>query len=159
MIFVTVGTQLQFNRLISSVSTWAGKTQSEVFAQVGPTEIEFSHIAQKSFLEPREFDHYFLSSDLIVAHAGMGSILTALSYGKPIIILPRKASLNEHRNDHQMATAERFSNRKGVWVAWDEDQLHLLLDEWLTQGFSENSKISPFAPDTFLMKLRLLIDD
>ena len=58
----------------------------------------------------------------------MGSILTALRVKKPIIIFPRKASLNEHRNDHQLATSESFANVEGVYVAKSKDELFDLLN-------------------------------
>ena len=69
------------------------------------------------------------SSTAIVAHAGMGTILTALELGKPLLIMPRRAALGEHRNDHQLATAERFAAVDGVKVAFDETEFALKLDE------------------------------
>ena len=37
MIFVTVGTQLAFDRMIKAVDEWAGaRGRTDVFAQVGP---------------------------------------------------------------------------------------------------------------------------
>ena len=53
----------------------------------------------------------------------MGSIITALEVGKPIVILPRREHLNETRNDHQLASANQFSSRPGIIVALDETQL------------------------------------
>ncbi len=54
----------------------------------------------------------------IVAHAGMGTILTALEMGKPLLVMPRRAALGEHRNDHQLATASRFAELGRVKVAF-----------------------------------------
>ncbi|MCG8094946.1 MAG: glycosyl transferase family 28, partial [Candidatus Thiodiazotropha endolucinida] len=92
-----------------------------------------------------------------VAHAGMGSILSSLSLGKPIIIMPRKASLGEHRNEHQMATAKRFQNRPGVYVAWDEKQLVVLLNRWSIEKFDNVDEISNTAPTEFIANLKQLI--
>jgi UDP-N-acetylglucosamine transferase subunit ALG13 len=157
VIFVTVGTQLNFDRMVSVVDTWAGYSGSEVVAQVGPTDESFSSVTHKSFLEPGEFDCHFESAEVVVAHAGMGSILTALSYGKPIIIMPRRAALGEHRNNHQMETAKRFLAQEGVWVAWDENELLVLLEEWQKCGFPKSKQISQFASDEFIGNLRDLI--
>ena len=55
---------------------------------------------------------------MIYAHAGMGTILSALKQDKPIIIVPRLASLKEHRNDHQIATAMRMDELGYVYVAY-----------------------------------------
>ena len=37
--------------------------------------------------------------------------------------MPRRASLRETRNDHQVATAEQFRRFGSVAVAWDEKEL------------------------------------
>ncbi|MCG8015857.1 MAG: glucuronosyltransferase [Candidatus Thiodiazotropha sp. 'RUGA'] len=157
MILVTVGTQLAFDRMVGAVDRWVNKKDIQVIAQVGPTEVCFSNIKYKSFLEQDELDHILKTSDLVVAHAGMGSILSSLSLGKPIIIMPRKASLGEHRNEHQMATARRFQNRPGVYVAWDEQQLVVLLNRWSTERFDHVDEISNTAPTEFLANLKQLI--
>lgn len=157
MIFVTVGTQLAFDRMVGVVDHWVYKKDIQISAQVGPTEVCFSNIKYKSFLEQQEIDHFLRTSELVVAHAGMGSILSSLSLGKPIIIMPRKASLGEHRNDHQMATAKRFQYRSGVYVAWDEQQLVALLDRWSGERFGLVEQISNTAPDEFINKLKELI--
>lgn len=154
VIFVTVGTQLKFDRMVGAIDQWAGLMEIQVFSQVGPTEACFSNIQHKQFLEPDELDRFFETAQLVVAHAGMGSIISALSLGKPIIIVPRKASLGEHRNDHQMATAKRFSGRPGVYVAWDEKELVALLDKWCSRNFEHVKQISSSAPDSFIKNLK-----
>ncbi len=129
MIFVTVGTQLSFDRLISAVDQWASKNPGiDIYAQVGPTDSSPKNIKYSDFLSPDKADELFKKSSLIVSHAGMGSILTALKYKKPILIMPRRASLGEHRNDHQLATAKWLGDSPGVTVAWDEKEIDGLLD-------------------------------
>jgi UDP-N-acetylglucosamine transferase subunit ALG13 len=58
----------------------------------------------------------------------MGSILMALQYGKPIVVMPRRGELRETRNDHQVATAIRFKSLGKIAVAMDEQELPGLLD-------------------------------
>ena len=110
MIFVTVGTQGQFDRLIRTVDRWAGlRGRTDVFAQTGPSAYRPIHIRSKPFIDPIEFRQHVELASLVIAHAGMGSIITALELGKRIIVMPRRADLGEHRNDHQVATAKRFA--------------------------------------------------
>lgn len=125
MIFVTVGTQLPFDRLISTVDSWAAShPEATVYAQIGPgAKLAPNHIEYAEFLSPDHADELFQQAGVIVSHAGMGSILTALKYRKPIVIMPRRADLGEHRNDHQLATAEYLGKSPGVAVAWSEDEL------------------------------------
>jgi UDP-N-acetylglucosamine transferase subunit ALG13 len=128
VIFVTVGTQLPFHRLIGAMDAWAGANpQAEVFAQVGPTTQPPRHMPFAAFLSPQEADERLRSATLIVAHAGMGTVLTALEAGRPLIIVPRRASLGEHRNEHQLATARWLVARPGIGVAMDESELPRLL--------------------------------
>ena len=51
----------------------------------------------------------------------------AKKYSKPLILFPRRAAFNEHRNDHQLATAEQLRRHVGIYVAWTEDELEALL--------------------------------
>jgi exopolysaccharide biosynthesis glucuronosyltransferase PssE len=124
VIFVTVGTQLPFDRLVGAVDEWAGMTgEREIFAQTGPTQHPPRRLAWAPFLSPREHAARLEAASLVVAHAGIGTILSSLSRSKPLLIMPRRAAFGEQRNDHQLATATRFSGRPGIHVAMDEDEL------------------------------------
>lgn len=151
MIFVTVGTQLSFDRLISIIDKWSISCGHDVVAQVGGSKIIYSNITAFQNVSPDEFNGYFKRADLIVAHAGMGSVITALSLGKPIIIFPRRAALFEHRNDHQLATAKWLKTHPGITVAFDEDELLLILSNNLAK---KPSAISDCADEEFINNLR-----
>jgi len=156
VIFVTVGTQLAFDRLVNTVDAWAAAYPDlEVFGQIGPSSLQPQHMAFSSFLSPPEVDKLFRRATLVVAHAGMGSILSALRYKKPILIMPRKAALGEHRNDHQLATAKWLGDRPGVTVAWDEQQLSASLSQ--RDLLSAGSGISDFASDELIQRLGAFI--
>jgi UDP-N-acetylglucosamine transferase subunit ALG13 len=130
VIFLTVGYQMPFDRLVKAVDDWASRhTETPAcFAQIGPTDYRPSSIPFVDFTEPQEFTDRVRNASVIVAHAGMGSILTALQYGKPIVVMPRRAANRETRNDHQVATAERLRDRPGIHVAMDETELGPILD-------------------------------
>lgn len=159
MMFVTVGTQIPFDRLVSVVNVLAKEANARVFAQTGPTKNKYSNIKCVDYLEFPDFERRFNEADFVISHAGMGSILNALTSGKPIIIMPRQASLGEHRNDHQIGTAKRFEDTKGVFVAWDEKQLlHILRKNIVLNSKSKTTKISEYAPTEFLEKLSRIIN-
>ena len=120
MIFVTVGAQMPFDRLVRAVDDWAGRVPAEIFAQIGPSSLRPRHMAWTRFLAPADFLAQVGAADLLVAHAGMGSIITALEYGKPILVMPRRGELGETRNNHQVATTKRFRGFGRVEVALDE---------------------------------------
>lgn len=157
MIFVTVGTQLAFDRMVRAVDAWAGaRGRSDVLAQIGPEAYVPRHFESKAFVGPGEFAGLAQEAAAIVAHAGMGSIITALTYGKPIIIMPRRADLGEQRNDHQLATAARFADRPGVMVARDETELPALLDQ--LSGLRGAEPIPEFASESLIKAIRDFID-
>src|SRR5690606_21176889 len=98
------------------------------FAQIGPTDWRPAHIKFAPFLDPPEFRKRVTEARAIVAHAGMGSIITALELGKPIVVMPRRGDLRETRNDHQIATAKQLVDLGRVQAAYDEEQLTDLLN-------------------------------
>lgn len=152
MIFVTVGTQLAFDRLVSAVDYWNESNQCEVFAQVGPNEYVPKNMQYSQFVDPSKADQLFKTADLIISHAGMGSILTALRHQKPIIIMPRVAALGEHRNDHQLATCKWLGGTSGITVAKDEKHLHELLVN--RNELNSGNQISPFASNELINHLK-----
>jgi len=157
VIFVTVGTQLPFDRMVGAVDRWAGANPgAEVFAQVGPTSLEPRHMGYSRFITPAECRERMTSAKAIVAHAGMGTILSALELGKPLLIVPRRASLGEHRNEHQLATARRFAELGRVTVAFEDSELPAQLAA--LDRIAAHEPISPFASDRLISALRAFID-
>jgi UDP-N-acetylglucosamine transferase subunit ALG13 len=157
MIFVTVGTQLAFDRLISAVDAWAANNpHEEVFYQIGPGTFKPQHGKFADFLQPDKANELFRNADLIVAHAGMGSILTALKYRKPILVLARRAALGEHRNEHQLATAKWLGKKPGIFVANDATDVAAILSTRSTLKAGES--ISDFAAPAFTSRLQSVVD-
>lgn len=127
MILVTVGTQLPFDRLIRAVDEMAPTLDETLFAQTGKTLYQPLHMGFAAYVEPIAFDTMARTCSRIVAHAGIGTVLLARRYGKPIILMPRRASLREHRTDHQVATAAALRHRPGVYIANEVADLRDLL--------------------------------
>lgn len=127
MIFCTIGTQAPFDRFVRIVDEIASELQEEVIAQVAKSDYQAKYVKTIDFLAPDEFNKLFDKARMIVAHAGMGTIISALKQKKPIIIFPRIAALGEHRNEHQLATAEKMKELGYVYVANNADELRELL--------------------------------
>lgn len=159
MIFVVVGTQLPFDRMIRAVDVWAGRDASgeEVFAQIGPSRFRPQNIRSTAFVAPQEFDEHLARCSLLIAHAGMGSIISALCAGKPALIMPRLARYGEHRNDHQINTARSLAQRPGLTVAMDEHELVEKLDRRRELRIAEQ-RMPPHASPEFVNEIRRLIE-
>ncbi|MGB3553979.1 MAG: glycosyltransferase [Jannaschia sp.] len=128
MIFVTVGTQLAFPRLIAAMDHFAAGCDEPIVAQVGPDVTETRYLDRRLHLDPAAFTTLFVQARVVVAHAGIGTILSARQVGRPLVLVPRRHALGEHRNDHQMATARQVAALPGVHIAWEEGDLVALLD-------------------------------
>ena len=157
MIFATVGTQGQFDRLIRTIDEWAGaRGRAHIFAQTGPSDYRCKHIQTERFIDPAEFRKHVEAASLVISHAGMGSIITALELGKRIIVMPRRASLGEHRNDHQLATARRFAEQGRIVVAFTEQELVDKLDQH--QIPDEAERLSAQASSSLISTIRTFIE-
>ena len=127
MIFATTGTQLPFARLIAALDALAPTLGEPVIAQIGPDTGEYANLETHATLPPERFDTLFARARIVVAHAGIGSILSARRHRRPLVLVPRRFDLGEHRNDHQMATARELEQRAGLSVAWRTEDLAGLL--------------------------------
>lgn len=124
MIFVTVGTQIPFDRLIQMVDEIAPMLNGEeIIAQSCNGTYIPRNFSTRQFILPAEFEQIMNSARLIIAHAGTGSIIGAMQRRKPLIVVPRKAALGEHRNDHQLATTEYLSKTSSLCVINTKEEL------------------------------------
>jgi len=145
LIFLSVGTQFGFDRLVKAVDSWASKNLNyKIIAQIGAGKYSPSYLECYNFIDPEIFNQYQSEAKIIIGHAGMGTILTALELGKPVIVMPRLERFGEHRNDHQLATARKMINKAGVFVANDERELIGLLDR-ADEIVGQAVKIGKFA--------------
>lgn len=156
MIFVTIGTVWPFDRLICAMDAWAADHPgTPVFAQIGERgEYEPRHMDWARSLDPEPYAGLIGQARVIVAHAGIGSLVTAGRQGLPIVLLPRRAVLKEHVNDHQVATAARFGERPGVHVAADEAGLGAAIEAALHTPPGSLPRLGAHAPEPFLARLR-----
>jgi UDP-N-acetylglucosamine transferase subunit ALG13 len=138
MIFVTIGTQEPFDRLIETMDRISLKLGIEVIAQVSSrSKLKVENMKTLDFIAPTDFDKLFNEAQLIVAHAGMGTIISALVNKKSLIVLAREKKLMEHRSDHQIATAKYLEELGYLNVARNIEELEIkILD------FINNKQIS-----------------
>ena len=156
MIFVTVGHQTPFDRLLKLVDRWLEhRDNQEIFGQIGNAVYEPENFAHTRWLTPIQFEHRLDTCSAVVAHAGTGTIIQALIRGKPLLVLPRSAENQETRNDHQFGTARHFQSRGILLVAYSDDEFLSRLDE--VESFVPDERISPYASDQLLARLAAFV--
>lgn len=158
MIFLTVGSHEPFDRLVEAADKWAaGQPAGLVLAQItAKGKYRPQHLKTIDYMSEQAYRQACAEADLLIAHAGMGSIITALTFQKPIVIMPRTAKFGETRNDHQIGTAERFRKRPGIYVAADESGLAAAISEALSNG-QVHPTLCPFADPQLIDFLRSAI--
>jgi len=131
MIFVTVGMHYQgFERLIKKMDEIAGKIDEEVVMQTGYTKYKPKNAKYFNFVkEDKKIMEYFKQARVIISHAGAGTLLNALSLGKPIIVVPRLKRYNEHIDDQQIELAEALSKEGKVIAVYDISVLAEAIDK------------------------------
>jgi len=125
MIFLTVGTQFPFDRLVKSVDQAfdGGLIDEEIFAQIGKSSFKPRNFGSVVSLEKKAFDERFKEASSVISHAGTGTITMALKNHKPLLVMPRLKRYREHVNDHQVGTARKFEELGHILVAYDVEDL------------------------------------
>jgi beta-1,4-N-acetylglucosaminyltransferase len=92
-IFVTVGTT-PFDSLIKEASLLKS---SETILQVGESDIEASNCKIIKFTI--NIVEYYLWADIVICHAGAGTIYQLLEMDKSIIVVPNLERSDQHQNE------------------------------------------------------------
>ena len=129
MILLTVGTQRPFDRLVRIVDDAAPGLPMPVVAQVGKGRYRPRNMEWHPFLGPVAFARLVADCSLIVSHAGIGTVVVAQRFGKPLILFPRRGTLGEHVNDHQLATVQALRGRRGIHVGMSAEELLVLVGQ------------------------------
>lgn len=138
MIFVTTGTQkFQFDRLIKAIDELVkkGYINEEVICQSGSSNYIPQNFKSYSFISNEKYDEYIKKSDLLITHAGVGTILEGKKYNKKVLVVPRMKKFGEHVDDHQMQIAEGFYHKKLVYLCEDIQKLYLDINKTKNSTF------------------------
>ena len=122
--FVSLGNALQpFVRLLEAIARLAPRLPQPVIVQHGHTPFRDGACRPMPFLGMNEFIEHIHEADLLIMHAGAGSIMHAVEAGKVPVVMPRRAAFGEHVNDHQVEFAQALAETGKVIVADTPDDL------------------------------------
>lgn len=122
MIFVTVGTnEAPFDRLLEALERLpAGE---ELVVQHGASTVRPARATCVDFLPFDVLVEHVRRARAVVTHAGVGSIMVALANGKRPVVVPRRHSLGEAVDDHQVVFARRLEQAGLVTAVEDAGRL------------------------------------
>ncbi len=149
MILVTLGTQKQqFTRLLDYIEN--SKVNDKIIVQAGHTNYKSKKMEIFDFIGYDKMNKLVDEADIIITHAGTGSITTPLKKGKLVIACPRMAKYGEHVDDHQEQITKAFYDAKYLLVL-DENST---LDEVLKKAKKFKPKKFVSNTENFIEKLR-----
>jgi len=158
MIFLTVGTQFPFDRLVKAINELVncGVITDEVIAQAGYSSYKPKHLTTIDFCSPDEFRKLISSAELVISHAGMGAIAMALGNGKPLLVMPRLKKYGEVVNDHQLDIARKFEQDGYLLAAYGVGELSakiVKLKAFVPEKRQAQAKAVAERISTFLLEL------
>ncbi len=126
MIFVTVGSgPFPFDRLMRAVD--AIHIAEEIVVQHGSATHVPTEARSFAYVAVEELRRYLDSARVVVAHAGVGTILYANMAGHKPYVVPRRKQFGETVDDHQVEFANRLAALGVVHVVEDERELRDLV--------------------------------
>ncbi|MGH6846047.1 MAG: glycosyltransferase [Methylocella sp.] len=115
--FVSVGNAHQpFTRLIHAVTSIARALPQPVVVQHGHTPFDSFECRGVAFLDMRAFESAVGEAEVLILHAGAGSVIHALGAGKAPVVMARRAEFGEIVDDHQVEFARELARTGRVVV-------------------------------------------
>ena len=150
MIFATVGNATQsFRRLLDAVDALAGKGvfgQDEVVIQSGNTADFLSLYGKQERVLPMEqFSALIAKADLVICHAGAGTLFHVLQARKVPVVMPRRKRYGEHVDDHQMELTRALAAVGRAVPAYEPEDLPAAIAE------AQRRSNQPLPPTPSLM--------
>jgi UDP-N-acetylglucosamine transferase subunit ALG13 len=122
--FVSVGNATQdFSRLLNAVLGVKEILPQPVTIQYGHTTFRKGGAVAVDFVGMEEFQRLVQDAELVILHAGAGSIITALKAGKVPVVMPRRADFGEHIDDHQHELVDELAAMGRILLAEDENSI------------------------------------
>jgi UDP-N-acetylglucosamine--N-acetylmuramyl-(pentapeptide) pyrophosphoryl-undecaprenol N-acetylglucosamine transferase len=150
MILVSVGTnEWPFDRLVRAAR--ALSERYPVVVQYGASREAHGSGDWVDFMSFDELADAMREADVVVSHAGVGSLLLAQQCGRRPIVVPRRGHLGEAVDDHQLNFARRFEQTGIFTLVEDDAQLAAGVARALTggqqafAGFAKSREASPLA--------------
>ena len=141
-IFVTVGTT-PFDRLICTIDQ-INESQHEIIIQTANPKIKITN--HKHFQWVDHINNYFNWADLIICHAGAGTIYNLLEMKKLIIVVPNFDRIDQHQKE----IASYIEDKNYGLVCYDTNNLYNLIDS------IKGKKFAPYNKESFFVRQNII---
>jgi UDP-N-acetylglucosamine transferase subunit ALG13 len=122
-LFVTLGTirPYRFDAMVDAVLS-TGLADDRTVWQLGTTTRTGLPGTAVSEMRRDEFEECARTADVVVTHAGIGTLLDLLDLGVYPVVVPRRAKRAEHIDDHQLQIA-RLASERGISLVKEVESL------------------------------------
>lgn len=111
-VVAVIGTKGPFPRLTEALAAWSARHDRVVWMQYGEGTLPVGpRVAGASRIPRAELIAQLDRAEVVVVHAGTGTIRDALALGHVPVVVPRRAAHGEHVNDHQVEIAAALGAR------------------------------------------------
>lgn len=142
MILVTLGTQKQqFTRLLDYIEN--SHIDDEIIVQAGFTKYDSKKMKIFDFIDYDKMNEYLKKSDIVITHAGTGSIVSALKLSKKVIACARVEKYLEHVDNHQEEILDVFYEEGYILKVDDQidlDSIMKNIDKFKPKKYVSNTK-------------------
>lgn len=127
MILVCVGaSEYSFERLLISIDELCDEGNiygRDIIAQIGSSKYVPINYKSFSLIGRNDFQKYMESADIVITHAGTGSVIPSLKLGKKVIVFPRREEYGEHLDNHQLELANVLTSSGYTLCATNKKEL------------------------------------
>lgn len=141
-IFATVGSTYPLDRLTRELDAIGENKKYKIFAQIGESDYKPKNIEFAKFMTYKEMQDKIKWADLIISHAGAGSIIDLLISKKKFVLFPRLKEFKEAVDNHQLELCEAFGKKYKLKYTKESAELPKLLEnKKLSTKIKKDSKL------------------
>lgn len=143
---VTVGSMMgrsfiRLFRILDELCEEGVLNGKDIVAQTGYDNYHSNYYQTFDYIGDDEFKTLISESDVVITHAGTGTVTSALKAHKKVILFPRLAAYDEHYDDHQLELCDLFAGGGFALCAQNKDELKeciLHIDSFNPKEFISN---------------------
>lgn len=143
----------RFFKLIDDLCKEGILNGEDIIAQTGWENYKSEYYETFDIRSDEEFKKIIESVDIVICHAGTGTVTYSLKKGKIVILFPRLSKFNEHYDNHQLELCELFTQNGYTMCATSREELIECINNILTfkpKTFKSNNKMICSLIDEFI---------
>lgn len=135
--FISIGNAHQsFERLLNGVLAVFDLLPRPVIVQCGRSIFHDRRCFYSPFFRLDQYNRFIQDAELLILHAGAGSVIKALRAGKRPIVVPRRKKYREIINDHQFNFAIAMNKMDKIELVLETPDLQQAIQNVLNFNFT-----------------------